>query len=74
MDDFIGLETSRERTIQAYEVFHDLTVQLGLDLAQKKCMPPATAITWLGFRRDSISMTVTIPEAKLAAILSDYQT
>ena len=50
-----------------------MTQALGLALAQKKCFPSATAISWLGFMIDAESMTVVIPKGKLLGVLMEWK-
>ena len=70
LDDFVGLEATKERAKEAYAAFLTLTSQLSLAIALNKCSPPVPSITWLGFAVDANAMTVTLPREKKSMIYS----
>ena len=63
-DDF-GDVTSTEATSH-FNSLHTLLGCLSLQEATHKAHPPSQIMTWLGLRCDTINMTVTIPEEKMA--------
>ena len=65
LDDFIGIEPTREKVCQAYNVFLEITRDPGLDLALEKCFPPTQELVWLRFNIDSANMIITIPQRRL---------
>ena len=73
LDDFVGVESSLERANEAYSAFLSLAQCLGLQLSPHKCVPPTRALEWLGFHISSLTMTVTIPQEKLADVLRECQ-
>ena len=71
LDDYCGAAPTRAAAQADYKAFLALADRLGLVLASQKCMPPTTNLEWLGFELDSVSMTLTIPTAKLRDILEE---
>ena len=57
LDDFVGIESSKEKAVEAYHSFFKLTENLGLVLALDKCTSPVSVITWLGFMIDVPNMS-----------------
>ena len=74
LDDFAGAAGTRQWAEAAYAAFKRLARELGLDLAEDKCVPPTTELEWLGFKISSIHMSITIPEDKLNEILEECGT
>lgn len=71
LDDFCGVEPTLKKAKAAYAAFLALALDLGLDLAHSKCLPPTHALEWLGFHVDASTMTVAVPDTKLHEILDD---
>ena len=69
LDDFVGIELSKEKATQAYKKLLSLTDMLGLALAIDKCTLPCQSLVWLSFNINTINMTVTLPEEKIEEIL-----
>ena len=74
LDDFVGLESSEERALEAFQEFQRITTALGLALAPEKCIPPTTKLTWLGFEVDTVSMVVKLPQGKMDEVLLEVGT
>lgn len=73
LDDFAGVQKSKQEAWNAYRQFLELAKDLGLTLAQDKCAPPSQVIEWLGYQVDVSAMTVTIPSKKLHQVLQECQ-
>ena len=71
LDDFVGVESSRDLAEKAYRAFNELMARLGLALAQHKCFPPATAMEWLGFYIDTDLMILSVPDRKLKEVVAE---
>ena len=71
LDDFCGAAATLDAATEAYNTFMDLTSQLGLSLSAPKCQPPSQDMEWLGFRLNTLDMTLTIPKPKLQEILEE---
>ena len=56
--------------MNSYQFLLDLLQDLGLDISQKKLVPPATSVTCLGILVDSINRTISIPQEKLQEIIT----
>ena len=69
LDDFVGVEADTVTANKSYEAVKVVTSELGLDLAQQKCTPPAKVATWLGYTIDTGNMTVSIPSIKIEETL-----
>ena len=70
LDDFFAIgPRGSDACHRAYHSFLDVSRQLGVPLAPSKCLPPATRLELLGVILDTDAMTVSLPPAKLAAIL-----
>ena len=61
LDDFVGVESSREKAEEEYACFLTTTTELGLELAAEKCIPPTQSLIWLGFQIDAVNMVVNLP-------------
>ena len=61
LDDFVGVERSREKAGKAYAYFLHLARQLGLALALEKCVPPSQDLIWLSFHIDTVKRIETLP-------------
>lgn len=71
LDDYISCDINIHKAASAYDYFINLAHNLGLQLAQHKCVRPTTRIDWLGYTVDTILMTVAIPQEKLAEVLAE---
>lgn len=74
LDDFAGCSSSYQHATQAYSYFKHLMQKLGLQLAENKCHPPATTVTWLGYTLDTKKMQISIPKAKIDEVHSECVT
>ncbi len=70
VDDCIIVRLTLAGGLYAQQVFEQVCLQLGIELEQAKCPPPATTQTVLGVVFNTITMTMSIPAAKLQEILS----
>lgn len=68
LDDYAGCSPSRDQAEEAYTYFKSLMNDLGLQLADAKCRPPATSVTWLGYKIDTQKMEVSVPTQKLEEV------
>lgn len=73
LDDFAGAEFLQQEADQAFQHFKALSSSLGLQLAEKKCFPPAQKLEWLGYQIDTNEMTVAIPQEKLQSVIQECQ-
>lgn len=71
LDDFGGCHRDKTSADQAFKEFKKLTSDLGLALAENKSVPPTTAMEWLGYDVNSVTMSITIPPVKLQAVLDE---
>lgn len=71
LDDYAGTHLQDLQALQGYTDFKALMLELGLKLADHKCLPPSQRIEWLGFQVDSVAMTISIPEAKLEQVVNE---
>lgn len=71
LDDFAGAHNIKSEADAAYSSFQNLAQELGLQLAEEKCVPPTTNIEWLGFNIDTTRMTVSIPKSKLEETINE---
>ena len=74
LDDFVELEATHERAVEAYAQFNQLTCNLGLALAKDKCTPPNQTLTLLEFVVNTRHMLVTLPVEKVLEVLAEYNT
>lgn len=65
LDDYAGCCATYQQAQEAYTYFKHLMKDLGLQLADNKCRPPATKVTWLGYTIDSERMELSVPPEKL---------
>ena len=71
LDDFVGVAKRLLPANSTFTAIMNLAVALGLDMAVAKCIAPTTVLTWLGYTVDTISMTVTVREEKVAEALEE---
>ena len=71
LDDFIGVEKDYESAKIAYTKTLNLLAFLGLDVSYKKCVPPTTNLTWLGYNIDSEKLIITIPKDKIVELIEE---
>ena len=69
LDDFVGIETTKEKAIKAYKYALSTLNYLGLDISAHKCKPPCQLLTWIGYEIDTKNLIIKIPEDKLEEIL-----
>lgn len=68
LDDYAGTPLHHLQALQGYTDFMALMKDLGLKLAEHKCLPPSQRIEWLGFQVDTVKMTISVPTAKLEQV------
>lgn len=73
LNDYGGCEANDILADRSYNTFMQLAQQLGLQLAQRKCVPPCTNIEWLGYNIDTVAMLVKIPELKMQKVLAECE-
>lgn len=73
LDDFAGCHADQDQAHISFKAFVDLAEYLGLQLSHNKCFPPATCMEWLGYTIDTMAMTVSIPEPKLAEVIQECE-
>lgn len=71
LNDFGGCHASYYQAKKAYDRFLLLAEELGLELSPHKCTLPATAVEWLGYRVDSVAMSIKIPVDKMKEVLNE---
>ena len=76
LDDFITLgQADSTHCDKNCQIMFGICELLGVPLAKEKCQSPSTCIDYLGFRLDTMSMTVHLPEEKitrLSALLQSW--
>ena len=73
LDDFGGAEPTKGRAHSALETLQDVMASLGVVEAKHKVHQPSQTMVWLGIHYDSRSMTMCIPELKLAEVMAILQ-
>ena len=73
VDDLGGVEGKKSRAEEAYKKCGELLVDLGLEESHKKAEPPTTRITFLGVQFDSMTMTMSVPPAKLSELKAEIR-
>ena len=68
VDDFGGVESTRERALAAFTALGRLLDDLGLQESKKKAVPPTTCITFLGVQFDSKNMEMSVPPEKITEV------
>ena len=53
----------------SFQFLLNLIQELGLEISQKKLVPPSTSVVCLGIHIDTINRTLSIPDQKLAEIV-----
>lgn len=71
LDDYVGAHADHAEACRSFAYFTTLTDGLGLALAARKSVAPTTNMEWLGYNIDTNSMTVTIPDKKLAEVVNE---
>ena len=71
VDDFCGVDKDMKSAQTSFEDFSSVCDFLGLQLAPEKAAKPATKMEWLGFEIDSVTMIVTVPQAKLEEVIEE---
>ena len=69
LDDLIILSHTRGKAQADYIAARQLLAELTLPEAVEKAQPPAQRVKWLGVIIDTLEMSVSIPEDKLAQVL-----
>ena len=72
VDDLIYCDLP-QNIYQAYEFLLKLLPKLGLDINNKKLVPPTTSMICLGILVDSQARTMSVPPEKLASIVTMCQ-
>ena len=73
LDDFGGAEANVGVARAALTELQDIMAELGVREAKHKVHQPAQAMIWLGILYDSISMTMSIPPAKMDEIMAELR-
>lgn len=73
LDDYAACHPTIQQATATYQRFIQLAEELGLQLAKKKCLPPAKRIEWLGYDLDADQMSVAIPHQKLTETLKECE-
>lgn len=73
VDDFGGVNATRDRAQNAFDTFNKTCARLGLKVAADKSAGPSQVMEWLGFQIDTTNMTVTIPHKKLNEVLREVK-
>lgn len=73
LDDYAACHSTLHKAEHTYQRFTQLAAELGLQLAEKKCFPPAKKVEWLGYYLDSETMSVAIPKTKLTEVLQECE-
>ena len=73
IDDFIVVEPTRERCVQAQAVLFELLGSLGFEVSWSKCAAPATRVRYLGIDFDSMDMTLSLPKDKLDKLFCELK-
>ena len=68
VDDFCGVASTFSESLKSFTDFEALCAALGLKLSPDKTTFPALTLEWLGFKFDSVQMSVTIPTEKLKEV------
>lgn len=68
IDDFLLLESNRDKCQQALDRILALFAQLGLPVSREKLEDPSTLMVFLGVLFDTISMSMALEEKRLKAI------
>lgn len=71
LDDYAGTHLKQEEALKSYNDFTQVMDELGLKLASHKCLPPSQEIEWLGFRVNTVQMTISIPDLKLEEVVKE---
>ena len=69
IDDFGGAEANEIRANNALRALQGIMGDLGVVQAESKICLPAQTMIWLGIYFDTLEMSMSIPEAKLAEIM-----
>lgn len=72
-DDYAACHPTLEQATATYRRFKQLASELGLQLAEKKCVSPTKEIEWLGYRLNSDRMSIEIPKNKLEEVLKECE-
>ena len=73
LDDFGGAEPTQHRAKDALTELQSVMTSLGVVEAKHKVHEPSQVMIWLGIRYDSVNMTMTIPEPKMAEVMTILQ-
>lgn len=71
LNDFAACKVTERAALVSFNKFKAVAAELGLHLADKKCVPPATSMDWLGCHLDSHPRSVAIPDQKMEEILEE---
>ena len=73
IDDFIVVESSRDRCVQSQAVLFELLGSLGFEVSWSKCSAPTTKVRYLGIDFDSTDMTLSLPNDKLEKLFLELK-
>lgn len=69
IDDFAGCDASEAVANEGFQALLDITEALGIEMAVNKCFRPSQLVEWLGYRIDTLDMSICIPPAKLEEVI-----
>jgi hypothetical protein len=69
IDDFIGIVPTHDAD-RLFRLTHDILLKIGFVLSEGKTIPPVKQCVCLGIVIDTEQFTISIPEAKLAAVIN----
>ena len=76
VDDIVGCSLNVVAR-RDYDLFWQVTDDLGMEKTLEKCEPPAYSIVWTGLQFDTVNMEISLPEEKkdrIIALLEDWLT
>ena len=73
LDDFLGIESTLEKAIIAYNDTLKLLDYLGLEVSLHKCVSPTKVLNWIGYEIDTKNLRIKIPEQKLSEIIEECE-
>ena len=74
VDDCIGCSPS-VKAQEDYELFWDLTEELGMEKTPEKCESPSSCVVWTGLQYDTLNMEISLPADKkdrIVALLQEW--
>ena len=66
IDGYEGIATDQATAVTHFTNLRTLLAKLGLQEVAHKASPPSQVLVWLGLQLDTVDMTVSLPQDKLA--------